>query len=128
MRRFLLLIFYILALLLDSVRAFYFSFAITEGQNMLSFYVYIVISFFSISPILWFSLILDEKKMAMSFRAITLVKFLSIISIILFLLEDIKQDYELPYTENVGRYFLLFLCIDALMLVFSLVRRMRLCK
>jgi|GEM_PF-1033348 len=128
MRRFLLLIFYVLALLLDSIRAFYFSFSIFEGQDMLSFYVYIIISFFAISPVLWFSLILNEKKMITSLRAITLVKFFSILSIVLFFIDDMKRDPDLPYTESVGTYFIFFLCVDSLMLIFSLFRRMRLCK
>lgn len=128
MRRFLLLVFYVLALLLDSVRAFYFSFSMIESRNMLSFYLYVVISFFAISPVLWFSLILDEKKMSSSLRTIVLVKFLSILSVVLFLLEDMKKDQSLPNTESVGTYVIFFLCVDSLMLIFSLVRRMRLCK
>lgn len=128
MRRFLVMSFYLLAIILDSMRAFYFSFHIFESETMLSFYSYIIISFLSVSPVLWFSLITAERSARFSLKTITLVKCFSIISAILFLLEDMKKDDGLLFLEDVGIYISFFLCIDIIMLCFAMLRGMKLCK
>lgn len=128
MRRFLILGFYVLAIILDSMRAFYFSFHIFESEAMLSFYSYIIISFLSISPVLWFSLITAERRARLSLRTISMIKSFSVISAILFLLETIKKQDAFLFLGEVSVYIVFFLCVDVVMLCFALFRGMKLCK
>lgn len=128
MKHFFVLSFYVLALILDSVRAFYFSFIMFENENMLSLYFNIIIAFFSISPILWFTLIIGERYNFRNLKTISLVKFLSILSSMLFLVEIIKKDEVFFHSKTIGKYVFFFLFIDVMMLFFSLFRGVKLCK
>lgn len=128
MRRFLVMSFYLLAIILDSMRAFYFSFHIFENETMLSFYSYIIISFLSISPVLWFSLITGEKNARFSFKTISIIKLFSIISALMFFLETIKKDDGFQFLGDMEVYIAFFLIVDVVMLCFSLLRGMKLCK
>lgn len=128
MRRFLVMSFYLLAIILDSTKAFYFSFHMFESEAMLSFYSYIIVSFLSISPVLWFSLITAEKSARFSLKTLSLVKCFSVISSILFLLEVMKKDDGLLFLEEIGVYITFFLCVDFVMLCFAIFRGMKLCK
>lgn len=128
MKHFFVLSFYVLALILDSIRAFYFSFIMFENENMLSLYFNIIIAFFSISPILWFTLIIGERYNFRNLKTISLVKFLSILSSMLFLVEIIKKDEVFFHSKAIGKYVFFFLFIDVMMLFFSLFRGVKLCK
>ncbi len=127
MQCFLILCFYVLALLLDGMRAFYFSF-LMFNSCMLSFYSYVVSSFFSLSPILWFTLIIGEKKYARNLRAIAMIKFLSIISSVLYFLDLLKKIDVSPLSQSIGVYMFFFLCMDFVMLFFAMFREVSLCK
>ncbi len=127
MQCFLVLAFYVLALLVDGMRAFYFSF-LMFNSGVLSFYLYIVSSFFSISPILWFTLIIGEKRYARNLKAISIVKFLSILSSFLFFLDLLRKTDVSPLSQSMGMYIFFFLCIDFVMLFFSIFREVSLCK
>lgn len=127
MQCFLVLSFYVLALVLDSMRAFYFSLSMFNS-GMLSFYSYIVSSFFSLSPILWFTLIIGEKKNIRNLRAISVVKFLSILSSFLFFVDLLKKTDISPLSQSMGVYVFFFLCMDVVMLLFSVFRGGSLCK
>ena len=109
MKHFFVLSFYVLALILDSIRAFYFSFIMFENENMLSLYFNIIIAFFSISPILWFTLIIGERYNFRNLKTISLVKFLSILSSMLFLVEIIKKDEVFFHSKTIGKYVFFFL-------------------
>ena len=123
MQYFLILCFYVLALLLDSMKAFYFSF-LMFNSCMLSFYSYIVSSFFSLSSILWFTLIIGEKKYVKNLKAISIIKFLSIISSVLYFLDLLKKIDVSPLSQSM--FF--FLCMDFVMLFFAIFREVSLCK
>lgn len=127
MKYFLILSFYVIALVVDSVRAFYFSF-LMFGSGVLSFYMYIVSSFFSLSPILWFTLIIGEKRYIRNLRIISMIKFLSILSGFLFFLNLFKKIDASPIGQAMGMYVFLFLCMDFVMLFFSIFREVSLCK
>lgn len=127
MQYFLILCFYVLALLLDSMKAFYFSF-LMFNSSVLSFYSYIVSSFFSLSPILWFTLIIGEKRYAKNLKSISLIKFLSILSSFLFLVDMLKKSDISPLSQAMGMYVFFFLCVDFVMLFFSVFREVSLCK
>jgi len=127
MQCFLILSFYLLALILDSMRAFYFSF-LMFNSSVLSFYSYIVSSFFSLSPILWFTLIIGEKRYSRNLRSIIMVKFLSILSSFLFLVDMLKKSDASPLSQTMGMYVFFFLCVDFVMLFFSIFREVSLCK
>ena len=124
---FLVLSFYVLALVLDSMRAFYFSLSMFNS-GMLSFYSYIVSSFFSLSPILWFTMIIGERRYIRNLKAIAMIKFLSMSSSVLFLLRLFKNTETSPLGEVISMYVFFFLCVDFVMLVFSLFREVSLCK
>lgn len=127
MQCFLILAFYVLALILDSMRAFYFSF-LMFNSNILSFYSYAVSSFFSLSPILWFTLITGEKRYARNLKSISVVKFLSILSSFLFLVDMLRKSDISPLSQSMGVYVFFFLCVDFIMLIFSVFREVSLCK
>ena len=127
MQYFLILCFYVLALLLDSMKAFYFSF-LMFNSCMLSFYSYIVSSFFSLSSILWFTLIIGEKKYVKNLKAISIIKFLSIISSVLYFLDLLKKIDVSPLSQSIGVYMFFFLCMDFVMLFFAMFREVSLCK
>lgn len=127
MQYFLILAFYVLALILDSMRAFYFSF-LMFNSNILSFYSYAVSSFFSLSPILWFTLITGEKRYVRNLKSISVVKFLSILSSFLFLVDILRKSDISPLSQSMGVYVFFFLCVDFIMLIFSVFREVSLCK
>ena len=127
MQKVLVLSFYVLSLLLDAMRAFYLSFLMFSSQSITPPYSYIVLSFFSLSPVLWFSLIIAEERGA-PLRMMSLIKIFSVVSTLLFFLEEIRGQSVVSDMRNMSVYFLLFLCIDCVMLCFSLVRRRSLCK
>lgn len=127
MQCFLILAFYVLALMLDSMRAFYFSF-LMFNSNILSFYSYAVSSFFSLSPILWFTLITGEKRYVRNLKSISVVKFLSILSSFLFLVDILRKSDISPLSQSMGVYVFFFLCVDFIMLIFSVFREVSLCK
>ena len=127
MQYFLVLCFYVLALVLDSVRAFYFSF-LMFNSDVMSFYSYIISSFFSLSPVLWFNLIIREKKYLRNLRAISMIKFLSILSSVLYFLDLLRKVDISPLSQSVGVYIFFFLCVDFVMLFFSIFREVSLCK
>lgn len=127
MQCFLILGFYLLALVVDSMRAFYFSF-LMFSSGVLSFYSYIVSSFFSLSPILWFTLIIGEKKYVRNLKVISMIKFLSILSGFLFFLNLLKKIDTSHVSQNMGMYIFFFLCMDFVMLFFSIFREVSLCK
>ena len=127
MQCFLILTFYVLALILDGMRAFYFSF-LMFNSDVLSFYSYIVSSFFSFSPILWFTLIIGEKKHIKNLKVISMLKFLSIMSSFLFLLDLSKKSDISSLSRSMITYVLCFLCVDFVMLFFSIFRGGSLCK
>lgn len=127
MQCFLILGIYVLALILDGMRAFYFSF-LMFNSGMLSFYSYIVSCFFSLSPILWFTLIIGERKYIKNLRSISMIKFLSILSGSLFLFDLLKKGDITPFSQSIGEHVLFFLFVDFIMLFFSIFREVVLCK
>ena len=127
MQCFLILSFYVLALMLDGMRAFYFSF-LMFNSSVLSFYSYIVSAFFSLSPILWFTLIIGEKRHTKNLKFLSIIKFLSILSGFLFLVDMLKKSDISPLSQTMGIYVFFFLCVDFVMLFFSVFREVSLCK
>ena len=128
MQRVLVLSFYVLSLLVDAVRAFALSFAMFSSQAVLPPYSYVVLSFFSLSPVLWFSLIIADEKDGSTLKMLSLIKIFSVFSAFLFFVEGMKDSSVVSDAENLTLYSLLFVCIDFLMLSFAFFRRRVLCK
>ena len=131
MQRILVLSFYVLSLLLDALRAFICSFLIFSSQSVSPPYSYIILSFFSLPPVLWFSLIIADEKDGSTLRMLSLIKMFSVFSALLFLIkaiEELENESIIPDKENLILYSLLFFCIDFVMLFFVFFRRRALCK
>ncbi len=127
MRRVLVLSFYLVALILDSIRAFYFSFYMFANDGFLHVHSYFALAFFSLTPVLWFSLIAGEKNGFHFLKTISLIKLFSMLSTIVFFLLKMKRD-EMLLSQGVYKAVLFFLCVDLLMLLFSLFRGYKLCR
>ena len=126
--RVLVLLFYVLSLLVDATRAFALSFVIFASQAVFPPYSYVVLSFFSLPPVLWFSLIIADEEDGSTLRMLTVIKIFSVFSSLLFLIEQARGASLASYGEHLRLYSLLFLCIDCLMLSFVFLRRRVLCK
>lgn len=127
MQRFVVLSFYLLALILDSIRAFYFSFSIFASQDALQLYSYLALSFLSAMPVLWFSLIVGERRAPHALQTLLMLKFFSMLSSVLFLSEKFKRE-GFPLLQEDEVHVLFFLCADFVMLLFALFRGGKLCR